>query len=88
MAGLCHELVAVAAAFESAGFDAAGTMRHFALGDPGQLRETVVDNVLLRDAAARQIRPRSENILAVIYLTQLGQNQPRFCKASRITDTL
>ena len=54
---MLHELVAVATAFEDAGFDSAGTVGDFALGDLGQHREAVVRNVLRRDTTAGQIIP-------------------------------
>ena len=57
VAGLLHELVAVAAAFEDAGFDAAGTVGDLAFGNLGKQRETVVRELLGRDATARQISP-------------------------------
>ena len=62
--GFLHELVIVAAAFENAGFDAAGTVGDHALGDLGQQREAVVHDVLRRDPAARQASPCGVKILA------------------------
>ena len=64
MAGLLYEFVAVATAFEDAGFDAAGTIRHFALGDPGRQREAVGGDVLRCDPTTHPVGPGTESILA------------------------
>ena len=64
VSGLLHELVVVAAAAEDAGFDAAGAVSDFAGGDLGQQCEAVVRQPVGRDAAARQIGPRGEEIVA------------------------
>ena len=57
VAGFLHELIAVAAAFEKAGFDAAGAVGHLALGDLGQQCQAVGGELLRRDAASRRIGP-------------------------------
>ena len=54
---MLHEFVAVASAFEDAGFDAAGAVGDFALGDLGEQREAVVRELLGRDATACQVGP-------------------------------
>lgn len=64
MAGLLHELVAVAAASEYAGFDTAGTVCHFAGGDLRQQREAVGRQPVRRDVAAHHVGSGSEYILA------------------------
>ena len=57
VAEFLHEFVAVSAAFEDAGFDAAGAVGHLPLGDLGQQCQAVGDELLGHDATSRHIGP-------------------------------
>jgi hypothetical protein len=59
---LLHEFVSVAAAFENAGFDSAGAVGDFALGDLAEHGEAVVRDVFRCDATASQVGPGAEKV--------------------------
>lgn len=61
---LLHQFVAVAAAFEDAGLQAAGAVADFAVGDLLEHLQHIGFQFLGSDQATRQLHPRGQHILA------------------------